>query len=119
VNRGTFEEAPPQGVESISNTRCLNDPTEFGVPDPPQQSQKHIIWELPVEAVPTFTGQQTDFLDKAWLYVDQTTGTLYLTYTRFVNGTVATTATPLELMRCLGCANNATFTSADLASLLG
>ncbi|MGI8732002.1 MAG: hypothetical protein ACR2LM_01705 [Pyrinomonadaceae bacterium] len=26
---------------------------------------------------------------------------------------VATTATPLELMRCLGCANNATFTSAD------
>jgi hypothetical protein len=113
VNRGTFQAAPPQGVESVANTRCLNDPTQFGVPDPPQQINERMIWELPVEAVPTGVNEVTDLLDKEWLYVDQKTGTLYLTYTRFVNALVATTATPLELMRCKGCANNATFTSAD------
>jgi hypothetical protein len=113
VNRGTFQEAPPQGVESVSNTRCFNDATQFGVPDPPQQIKERMIWELPVEAVPTNTGETNDLLDKEWLYVDQTTGTLYLTYTRFEDALVATTATPLELMRCVGCAYNATFTSAD------
>jgi hypothetical protein len=113
VNRGTFQAAPPQGIESISNTRCLNDPTQFLVPDPPAQSQERVIWEQPVEAVPTQVSEMTDFLDKEWLYVDQSSGTLYLTYTRFVNGLVATTATPLELMRCRGCAYNATFTAAD------
>jgi hypothetical protein len=113
VNRGEFKTAPPQGVESIANTRCLNDPSQFGVPDPPQQSQERMVWELPVEAVPTKLGEQNDLLDKEWLYVDQTTGTLYLTYTRFEDALVATTATPLELMRCRGCAFNATFTSAD------
>jgi hypothetical protein len=118
VNRGTFQIAPPQGAESASNTRCLNDPTQTGVPDPPQQAQERIIWDPPVEAVrPTAAvggvivdfAQSQDFLDKPWLYVDQTTGTLYLTYTRFaLDG-----ETPLELARCAGCANKATFTSAD------
>jgi hypothetical protein len=113
VNRGTFQQAPPQGVESVSNTRCLNDSTQFGVPDPPKLSQERMIWELPVEVAPTQADQVNDLLDKEWLYVDQTTGTLYLTYTRFEDALVATTATPLELMRCLGCANNPTFTAAD------
>ncbi len=103
VNRGSFQNAPPQGVESISNTRCANDPTEFGVPDPPPPNQdERIIWELPVEAVlqgfircspDPLIG--CDFLDKEWLYVDQNTGILYLTYTRFgFDGT-----TPIELVR--------------------
>jgi hypothetical protein len=113
VNRGTFQEAPPQGVESVSNTRCLNDATQFTFPDPPNQIKERIIWEPPVEAVPTNVNEITDLLDKEWLYVDQSTGTLYLTYTRFVNALVATTATPLELMRCRGCAFKPTFTSAD------
>jgi hypothetical protein len=53
--------------------------------------------------------QSQDFLDKPWLYVDQSTGTLYLTYTRFaLDG-----ESPLELVRCRGCALKATFTSAD------
>jgi hypothetical protein len=47
-------------------------------------------------------------LDKEWLYVDQGTGPLYLTYTRFTP-----VETPLELVRCPGCAYQSTFTSAD------
>jgi hypothetical protein len=118
VNRGTFQLASAQGVESASNTRCLNDPTQTGVPDPPQQAQQRIIWEPPVVAVrPTEAvggvivnvSQSQDFLDKPWLSVDQATGTLYLTYTRFAfDG-----ETPLELARCKGCALKSTFTSAD------
>jgi hypothetical protein len=107
VNRGVFKVAPAQGIESIANTRCLND-GRFGIPSPPKKVQERMIWEPPVEAVPTTATQMNDLLDKEWLYVDQKTGTLYLTYTRF-----QTTATPLELMRCVGCAYNATFTSAD------
>ncbi len=118
VNRGTFQVAPPQGAESASNTRCLNDPTQTGVADPPQQAQERIIWEPPVAAVrPTQAvggvivnvAQSQDFLDKPWLYVDQTTGTLYLTYTRFALDGEST----LELARCKGCALRDTFTSAD------
>jgi hypothetical protein len=112
VNRGTFKVAPAQGIESIANTRCLND-GRFGIPAPPKKVQERMIWEPPVEAVPTTVNEQLDVLDKEWLYVDQKTGTLYLTYTRFEDALAATTATPLELMRCLGCANNAAFTSAD------
>jgi hypothetical protein len=103
VNRGVFKVAPPQGSESISNTRCLNDGT-FGIPDPPKKTQERIIWDPPVEVLRVPQTGPTDLLDKEWLYVDQGSGTLYLTYTRFVNGTVATTATPLEMMRCKGCA---------------
>src|SRR5438128_536123 len=118
VNRGSFHAAPAQGAESVANTRCLNDPTQTGVPDPPPQGQERMIWEPPVVAVrPTEAvggvivnvAQSQDFLDKPWLYVDQTTGTLYLTYTRFaLDG-----ETPLELARCKGCALKSTFTSAD------
>jgi len=111
VNRGRFREAPPQGVESVSNTRCVNDNTENGIPDPPNGPlvQERIIWEPPVQAVlPPFLGAlNEDFLDKEWLYVDQNTGTLYLTYTRFS----AEGETPIELVRCIGCANSPTFTT--------
>lgn len=113
VNRGTFQEAPAQGVESVSSTSCLNGKRPYGVPDPTSIPKERIIWEPPVEAVPTNVNEQLDLLDKEWLYVDQTTGTLYLTYTRFEDALAATTATPLEMMRCLNCANKPTFTSAD------
>ncbi len=53
--------------------------------------------------------QTQDFLDKEWLYVDQTTGTLYSTYTRFT----PEGQTPIELVRCPGCAFKPTITSAD------
>ena len=118
VNRGTFQVAPPQGLESASNTRCLNDPAQTGVADPPQQAQERIIWGPPVEAVRQTAevggvivdvAQSQDFLDKPWLYVDQTTGTLYLTYTRFALDGEST----LELARCKGCALKGTVTSAD------
>jgi hypothetical protein len=118
VNRGTFQVASPRGAESVANTRCLIDPTQTGVADPPPQGQERIVWEPPVAAVrPTQAvggvivdvAQSQDFLDKPWLYVDQTTGTLYLTYTRFAfDG-----ETPVELARCKGCALKSTFTSAD------
>lgn len=100
VNRGHFEVAPPQGVESKANTRCADDPSKFGTPDPPAFIRERIIWEPPVVAVPPpFLGpdpnSQNDFLDKEWLYVDQRTGFLYLTYTRFG----ADGSTPIELVR--------------------
>jgi hypothetical protein len=107
VNRGRFAKvrpanaAPETNPPSIANTRCANDPTEYLIPDPPKQDER-IYWELPVEAVlPPFLGQNNDaFLDKEWLYVDQGTGTLYLTYTRFeANG-----STPIEMVRCIACA---------------
>lgn len=104
VNRGRFQVAPPQGVESVSNTRCLNHPEETGVPDVPQQQKERIVWEPPTEAIlPPYLGPgNQDFLDKEWLYVDQNTGTLYLSYTRFgFDG-----SSPIELVRCVGCANN-------------
>jgi hypothetical protein len=63
--------------------------------------QERIIWDPPVEAVVPVFGpnpdrtDDDDFIDKEWLYVDQKTGFLYLTYTRFAgNG-----ATPIELVR--------------------
>jgi hypothetical protein len=91
-------------TESISNTRCANDPTEHGIPDPPNQKER-IIWDPPSEAavVVGLTPNTADFLDKEWLYVDQNTGTLYLTYTRFAADDIG--STPIELVRCLGCAN--------------
>jgi hypothetical protein len=98
VNRGQFRVAPRQvPVESRANTRCEGNPAAYGIPDPPPYVQERIIWEPPVTAVaPPFLGQNNDaFLDKEWLYVDQETGYLYLTYTRFeVDG-----STPIELVR--------------------
>jgi len=106
VNRGRFVTAPPSSVESISNTRCLNHPTQWGVPDPPKATQERIKWDPPVQAVQTASLCRTvptpqgptvvcDDLDKEWLYVSQQTGELYLTYTRFgFDG-----STPLEMVR--------------------
>lgn len=97
VNRGRFQQAPAQGVESVANTRCLNQPEKHGVPDPPSNQKERIIWEPPVEAVlPPFLGAgNQDFLDKEWLHVDQGTGTLYMSYTRFT----LSGETPIELVR--------------------
>lgn len=93
VNRGHFRFAPPQGVESKSNTRCEGNPAKFGIPDPPGIFRERIIWEQPVVAVPLY--DPGDFIDKEWLYVDQRTGVLYLAYLRFG----ADGSTPIELVR--------------------
>jgi hypothetical protein len=102
VNRGRFKVAPQQvPVESFANTRCEGDPAKHGIPDPPAFVRERIIWEPPVEVTAPVFGpnpddvEDDDFLDKEWLYVDQKTGFLYVTYTRFgANG-----STPLELVR--------------------
>lgn len=109
VNRGRFQTAPPQGIESVSDTRCLKNPATQGVPNTQQLPKERIVWQPPVEVAQTSTTQTNDFLDKEWMYVDQTTGTLYVTYTRFTPDG----QTPLELVRCKGCAYKATFTSGD------
>jgi hypothetical protein len=103
VNRGRFKVAPPQGTESNANTRCGNNSAKFGTPDSPGFIRERIIWEPPVVAVqPPFLGPapeaQNDFLDKEWLYVDQKTGFLYLTYVRFGNGD-GSGGTPIEMVR--------------------
>ena len=103
VNRGQFKVAAQQvPVESFANTRCKRNPALHGIPDPPAFIRKRIIWEPPVEAVPPVIGDDEtpgtvddDVFDKAWLYVNQETGALYLTYTRFGGDG----ATPLELVR--------------------
>src|SRR5438067_2518304 len=109
VNRGTFQVAPPQAIESVSNTRCLTDPTQYQVPDVPQQINERIIWEKPVVILQPTRLTTNDLLDKPWLYVDQGSGTLYVTYTRFTPDG----QTPLELMRCLKCANHDAFSTVD------
>ena len=43
VNRGTFQVAPPQNAESMSNTRCFSDSAQTGVPDPPVQGHQRIV----------------------------------------------------------------------------
>jgi hypothetical protein len=103
VNRGRFERAPQQvPVESKANTRCQGNPGAFGIPDPPAFTRERIIWDPPVETVAPVVGgdgipgtDDDDFLDKEWLYVDQNTGFLYLTYTRFT----FLGETPIELVR--------------------
>lgn len=98
VNRGRFRVAPRQvPIESKANTRCEGNSALHGIPDPPPFVQERIIWDPPVAAVlPPFLDAANDaFLDKEWLYVDQKTGVLFLTYTRFsVDG-----STPIELVR--------------------
>jgi hypothetical protein len=118
VNRGSFKVAPSVGVESVANTRCLDDPTRNGMPNQPPAGQERIVWDKPVAAVrPTAAAggvlvdvdSSPDMLDKPWLSIDQTSGTLYLVYTRFaLDG-----ETPVELVRCLGCATKSSFTKAD------
>lgn len=103
VNRGEFKVAPQQvPVESFANTRCEGNAALYGIPDPPAFIRKRIIWEPPVEAVVPNPGfdeipgtDDDDALDKEWLYVNQETGALYLTYTRFG----ADGSTPIELVR--------------------
>ncbi len=100
VNRGRFKFAGRQvPVESKANTRCKGNPAAHGIPDPPSFFRKRIIWDPPVEAVkPVLNGPgfaDDDFLDKEWLYLDQNTGVLYLTYTRFEPDG----ETPIELVR--------------------
>jgi len=99
VNRGQFMIAPPQNVESVSSTRCLRRPELSGIPDPPSQQKERIIWEAPVVAVAPVNPAVNagSLLDKEWLYVDQNTGTLYMTYTRFAGA--PTFETPIELVR--------------------
>jgi hypothetical protein len=97
VNRGHFEMAPAQTQESVPNTLCVASPGRTGIPTPPIKQEERIVWGSAVEAIPTGTPDYTasDFADKEWLYVDQSTGTLFLTYTNFrANG-----ETPLQLTR--------------------
>ena len=99
VNRGSFQVAPPQSVESVSNTRCLRHPEQYGVFNPPQQQKERIIWGPPVVAVAPVNPlvNAGSLIDKEWLYVDQNTGALYMTYTRFAGS--PTFETPIELVR--------------------
>ena len=93
VNRGRFKFAPRQvPVESFANARCERRPELFGVPDPPAYFRERIIWDPPAEAIPAIG----DDFDRHWLYINQETGVLYLTYTRvgFFDG-----STPVELVR--------------------
>lgn len=114
VNRGRFMDAPATNTvepESVSNTRCKNDATQFGVADVPSNVKERMIWDAPMEVVkpPNLGPGNQDFLDKEWLYVDQKSGTLYVTYTRFASDG----STPIELVKCPGCAFNANPTDAD------
>ncbi|MFL5417498.1 MAG: hypothetical protein ACJ78Y_15960, partial [Myxococcales bacterium] len=93
VNRGRFAVAPPVTTESVSDTRCLKDPAQQGVPNTQVLPKERIVWERPSVAVEVI--DPADFLDKEWLYVNQANGELYLTYTRFG----ADGSTPLELVR--------------------
>ncbi len=102
VNRGRFKKAAPQGIESRANTRCAGNPAANGIPDTPDNEER-IIWEPPVVAVseaelgggPSPDPAVADALDKEWLFVDQRTGVLYMSFTRFgVDG-----STPIELVR--------------------
>jgi hypothetical protein len=109
MNRGTFQIAPPTATESNANTTCLNGKRPFGTPDTKKLPAERIVWEPPVVILQPNALTNGDFLDKEWAYVDQTTGTIYVTYTRFT----PSGQTPLELMRCLGCANLSTVTQAN------
>ena len=56
----------------------------------------NISWSNPHLAV----SSAADFLDKEWLTCDRLTNTLYMTYTRFVNGNVgSTTALRIEIIK--------------------
>jgi cysteine-rich repeat protein len=59
-------------------------------------SGANIAWSNPFTAATS----SVDFLDKEWLTCDRLTNTLYMTYTRFVNGNVgATTELRIEIIK--------------------
>lgn len=96
VSRGTFKSGTTPAVpESESNTAC-GKTGAFGVATQPKNVNERIVWEPPVEAVapPNLGPGNSDFLDKEWMYVDQRTGTLYVTYTNFE----ADGDTPLQMV---------------------
>ena len=99
VNRGRFMDAPPTTPESRSDTRCVNKPELQGIKEPPTNVKERLVWEPPVPAVlPPYLGAtDSDFLDKNWMHVDDATGTLYVTYTRFADDAIG--STPIELVR--------------------
>lgn len=97
VNRSHFAVAPPQTTESVSNTRCLNNPNLQGVPDTTNLPQERPVWEPPSIAVPLVGEAASDFIDKEWMYVSPVTGELYVVYVRFgIDG-----STPLEMVRSM------------------
>lgn len=124
VSRGRFAVAPQQApVESVAGIRCAGDRAKFGRADPVgAEARLRPIWDTPVVAVrkeflkpdnPATPADESDFLDKNWIYVDQKTGTLYITYTRFT----AAGETPIEMVRCVGCAfKNGPLTPADFTA---
>src|SRR5437868_1552636 len=83
MNRGTFQIAPPTTPESVSSTSCLNGKRPFGTPDTTNLPKERVVWERPVVVLQPTALTNQDFLDKEWAYVDQTSGTIYVTYTRF------------------------------------
>ena len=97
VNRSHFQTAPPQTAESASNTRCLNDPSQQGVPDTSNLPSERPVWDRPTIAVPLVGTGASDFIDKEWLTVNPSTGELYVTYVRFGSDG----STPLELVRSM------------------
>ncbi len=120
VSRARFMMASSQApVESRSNLRCAGEASKFGQPDTADAMQLRPIWDQPTVIVeeaflapdnPATPQDESDFLDKEWIYVDQKTGTLYVTYTRFT----AAGETPIELVKCVGCAfKSGPLTNAD------
>lgn len=103
VTRGRFMTAPPEArrPESRADTRCAGKPAEQTVPNTRNLPDERIIWEAPVEAVPSaFLPCGTplegcDALDKEWIVVNQQNGHVYMTYTRFgFDG-----STPIEFVK--------------------
>ena len=100
VNAGTFQTAPPQTQESVSNTRCANNPALRKIPDTTNLPATKLVWGPPHVVV---NDQQLncqsqagcDSLDKEWLAIDQSTGELYVTYTTFGGDG----STPIDLVR--------------------
>jgi hypothetical protein len=82
VSRGKFKTTPLTRIESRPTTRCLEEPSLSRVPNVPLDQTERPVWTPPVQAVEA-TPFSFDLLDKPWLYVDQKTGKLYLTYSRF------------------------------------
>jgi hypothetical protein len=114
VNRGRFRWAFPQGEESIANTRCERNPALHGVPLPPFPFRERVIWEAPQPAALPVAGRITDF-ENHWLYVNQETGVLYLTYIRV---DFEFNETPVELVRSFDGGRTWTEPSVILPNLL-
>jgi hypothetical protein len=103
VTRGRFAIAPPdpRRPESRADTRCAGKPAEQTVPNTKNLPDERIVWEAPIEAVPTTflpcgtPDEGCDALDKEWMVVNQQNGHVYMTYTRFgFDG-----STPIEFVK--------------------